>query len=907
MSRLTAAVAPHVGGKETMSVAAANAEEAGKGADSHRSPLLLVVDDDDIMRAFVVQTLTPEGFRVAEAATAEAGLEAFPRIRPDIILLDLNLPGMSGFECCERIRSLPDGRRVPILILTSHDDEASITQAYAAGATDFASKPMQWTLLAHRVRYLMRGSEALEDIARGEARFRSLVELSSDWYWEQDEAFRFTFTSTDGPAKSGISVDGILGKARWELPIVGVSEAEWQLHKETLAARQPFRDFEYQHALPGGDLLHLSISGEPVFDADGRFTGYRGVGRNITDRRRAERRLAAHAERQERIASFAQRALKPASTESLFAQAVQAVTGANTGGAAIFEVQPETGRFVVRAAHGDGSIIAAGTEFAPCAECGVTAALRSSGPVVTVGGRMHGCQRVDAAWPCAARASISAPIRGERAVIGILAALAAPGVTFTYEDAQYVQTVGNIVSSAVQRRQAEARLAHLARYDGITGLPNRNLLRDRLDQAIPLAKRDQRYVAVLFADIDRFKLVNDTFGHPMGDRLLSAVGKRIRPLLRASDTVARVSGDEFVIMLPDLGHADAAATVAQKVLDSFSAPFVVDGQDAFLTASIGIAVYPRDGCDGEALLKAADSAMYRAKDSGRGGYCFFTAELEQHAQARMQLQTDLRRAIERGEFRLVYQPKIDLTTQRVCGVEALLRWQHPQRGLVSPADFIPALEETGLIVPAGEWVIEAACRQIRAWRQAGLIPVPIAVNVSARQFQMRDLDRRIIELVRTQGVDPFLLELEITESYLVQDPEHAIEVLQRLREAGIRISIDDFGTGYSSLSYLTRFPVSALKVDRSFVRDATTDGNAGAIVRAVIDMAHNLGFVVIAEGVETAAQVAFLRMHGCDLAQGFFFGRPTPPEAIAELLGARPALLAARSADPDQGVLDLEL
>ncbi len=907
MSRVALAVAPYPGGKEAMFAPAANADKAGERANTIRRPLLLVVDDDEISRAVVAQTLTPEGFRVLEADCGEAGLAAFTRERPDIILLDLDMPGMSGFECCERIRRMPDGRHVPILILTSHNDEASITRAYAAGATDFASKPMVWTLMTHRVRYLLRGSEALENIARGEARFRSLVELSSDWYWEQDESFRFTFVSTDVPAKSGIALERILGKAHWELADAAPVSGTWAEHRAIMEAHRPFRDFEYVRTGDLGEQRYISASGEPVFDAEGQFTGYRGIGRNIDDQKRAEQRLAAHAERQERISAFAQRALKPASIEGLFTQAVQAAAGPNVDGAVLFELQPDSERFVVRAMHGAGSGIAAGTELARCDDCGAMTALRSGVPVVAAAGRVGGCQRSGAAWPCASRASVSAPIRGEHAVIAILEVLARPGTALTDDDSQYVQTVANIVSSAVQRRQAEARLAHLARYDGITGLPNRNLLRDRLDQAIPLAKRDARQVAVLFADLDRFKMVNDTLGHQVGDQLLAAVGGRIRPLLRASDTVARVSGDEFVIMLPDLSQADAAATVAQKVLDSLSAPFLIEGQEAFVSASIGIALYPRDGQDAETLLKAADAAMYRAKDTGRGAFHFFTAELEQHTLARMQLQTDLRHAIEREEFRLVYQPKIDLGTQRVCGVEALLRWQHPQRGLVSPADFIPALEETGLIVPAGEWVIEAACRQIRAWRQAGLIPVPVAVNVSARQFQMRDLDQRIIELVRNQSVDPWLLELEITESYLVEDPEHAIEVLQRLREAGIRISIDDFGTGYSSLSYLTRFPVAALKIDRSFVRDATTDGNAGAIVRAVIDMAHNLGFVVIAEGVETAAQVAFLRMHGCDLAQGFFFSKPVPPEAIESLLGARTSLSGELAAIPEQRALDLEL
>jgi diguanylate cyclase (GGDEF)-like protein/PAS domain S-box-containing protein len=854
---------------------------------------VLVVDDDQITRLVVAETLTPEGFHVVEAACGEDALDVFSRMRPDAVLLDLNMPGMSGFECCERIRGLPHGERVPILILTILEDDASIARAYEAGATDFASKPISWKLLGHRMRYLLRASMALESRARSEARFRSLVHLSSDWYWEQDESFRFTFVSQEGAVKCGVAREHALGKARWEMREAVPAIGAWDDHRATLQARQPFRDFEYVCAGDDGKPRHVCASGEPVFDRGGRFRGYRGVGHDITERKLAEQRLASDAARQKWIAVFGQRALETTTLETLLAHAVQATEGAGADGAAVLECLPADGagartRFVVRAASGVGADAPTGVEVTLCDECDLPGALHAEAPVIVPGDPAGRCARTAGrTWGCASRASVSVPIRGEGGPFAVLTMLKTGEAGFSNDQAEYVQTVGNIVSSAVQRHQAEARLAHLAQYDSITGLANRNLLRDRLDQAIALAARDGRQVAVLFADLDRFKLVNDTYGHQLGDELLAEVGARLRALVRASDTVARVSGDEFVVVLPDVEQADAAATVAQKVLATLAAPFLLGGHEVSANASVGVALYPADGADAESLLKSADAALYRAKDLGRGAYCFFTGEMERRSHARMQLQTDLRLAIEREEFRLVYQARVDLATRRVRGVEALLRWQHPSRGMVSPADFIPALEETGLIVPAGEWVVRAACRQIRAWRQAGLVPVPVSVNVSARQFQTRNLDQRIIELVTGEGVDPRLLELEITESYLVQDPEHAIQALQRLREAGLQISIDDFGTGYSSLAYLPRFPVTALKVDRSFVRDATTDPNAAAIVRAVIDMAHNLGFAVVAEGVETGPQVAFLHLHRCDLAQGYYFGKPVRPDDIAPLLRPR--------------------
>jgi diguanylate cyclase (GGDEF)-like protein/PAS domain S-box-containing protein len=447
------------------------------------------------------------------------------------------------------------------------------------------------------------------------------------------------------------------------------------------------------------------------------------------------------------------------------------------------------------------------------------------------------------------------------------------------EDGRVLALEG-FVTDITERKHAEERLAHLAQFDPLTGLPNRTLLQDRLSQTAAQSQRQSRQAAVLFVDLDRFKLINDTLGHHVGDLLIAEVARRLLRCVRAGDTVGRLSGDEFAVVLADLAHADDAALVAQKVLEALAAPYHLAGSEAFTSASVGIAVCPGDGTHAEDLLRNADLAMYRAKESTRNAYCFFTPEMNLRASARMQLNNDLRHAIARREFVLHYQPKVDLVSGRLQGLEALLRWNHPTRGLVTPMEFVPALEDSGLILPVGEWVLEEACAQIARWQAAGLAPVPVAINLSAKQFRRRDLDDVVARALAAAGVASALLELEITESSLMEDPEQAVRLLRSLRRQGVRISVDDFGTGYSSLSYLTRLPLSALKIDRSFVRDAVTNPEAASIVRAVIDMAHNLRFTVIAEGVETEQQVAFLRQHACDQAQGFLYGRPAPADQV---------------------------
>jgi diguanylate cyclase (GGDEF)-like protein/PAS domain S-box-containing protein len=444
-----------------------------------------------------------------------------------------------------------------------------------------------------------------------------------------------------------------------------------------------------------------------------------------------------------------------------------------------------------------------------------------------------------------------------------------------------------MVQDITERKRAEAALQHQAYHDSLTALPNRALFYDRLEQAVSYARRHDSTAAALVVDLDRFKMVNDSFGHAVGDRLLQEVGQRLFTCVRSGDTVARIGGDEFGVLLAEMARAQDAAIVGEKILDALARPFELEGHEVFLTASAGIAAFPCDGSDGATLIRNADAAMSRAKEHGRDNYQFYTAEMNARAMEKLLLQNDLRHALERQEFLLHYQPKASLPSGRITGFEALLRWQHPRRGLVSPAEFVPLLEDSGLIVPVGGWVVRTACRQIVAWRDAGLEPLPVAVNLSAKQFFHGDVVA-VVEAARAErGVDPRLLDLEITESDVMRNPEEAAAILRKLRSRGVRIGIDDFGTGYSSLSYLKRLPVECLKIDRSFVGGLPEDADDASIARAVITMAHSLGLRVVAEGVENEAQRRFLATHECDEMQGYLLSRPQPALEAARFL--RPA------------------
>jgi len=873
--------------------------------------------------------------------------------------------------------------------------------------------------ISRDVRQRLEAERALRD---SEERFRSLTELSSDWYWEQDAELRFVATSGHDKSRGGITAEQHSGLRRWELPGTEPLEGSWDSHRALVEARRPFRDFMLKRTGNEGDVHYVSVSGEPIFGANGLFRGYRGVAKDVTrsfeavvalrrseehlrasherfeivsratndvvwdwnlitdelwwnenfrtlfgyapdeigdrvdswtsrihpedlgrikaevdgaiatgamawageyrfrckdgtyldvydrglltydangravrmigammdvsERKNAESRMRRHAEHQAAIAGFGQFALDRRSTEELYAAAVRALRCEGVDAVCLMEMFTDTGEFLVRAAQGEGPHNTIGLRGAIAPDSVWPEILRENSS--RIAGREYLTSRpLDRPWRVwlhAMGSAVYVPVRDDAKPIAMLCIYSVTEHAFGPEEVRFAETIAHVLSTALQRQKAEQRLAHLAQFDPLTGLPNRALLQERLAQSIVRSRRRQYHAGVLFVDLDRFKLVNDTLGHHQGDALIRQVGERLLACVRPGDTVGRIAGDEFAVVLADMARPDDAALVAQKILDAIGRPFDLGGNEAYVGASIGMAAFPDDGDDAATLLKNADIAMYRAKEQGRNGYRFFTAEMNQRTLAKAQLNTDLRRAIERAEFTLHYQPKVDLADGGLRGLEALLRWNHPQRGMVSPAEFIPALEDSGLILPVGEWVIAEACAQLRRWRDAGCTPVPVAVNLSPKQFRRRDLDRLIRQSLEREGMPAELLELEITESSLMEDPEDAVRSMHNLRAAGLKISIDDFGTGYSSLSYLTRLPLSALKIDRSFVRDAGDSEEAASIVRAVINMAQNLRFTVIAEGVETEEQVAFLRKHGCDQAQGYFFGRPVSAEQTAKLL-----------------------
>ena len=600
-----------------------------------------------------------------------------------------------------------------------HDQERRLLERSQERAAEemaalYASLRSERDQLDRRVR------ERTAALQLSQARLASLLSLSAGWIWEQDAELRFSYFSEGIRAASGLEPAQLLGRRQLE------GEA-WEAAPEALAAyhagvqaRQPFRDFTLGLLRPDGVRRYIRVSGEPVFDAEGGFAGYRGIGRDVT-----------------------------------------------------------------------------------------------------------------------------------------------------------------------QAMLSELKVQELARFDSLTGLPNRSMFLTELERAIARARRQGSAFAVCFIDLDRFKVINDTLGHSAGDELLCIMAGRLRAVLREADTVARLGGDEFVVLVEGDASIAQLTGVAEKLLTAIAEPLTIHGCSFLVTGSIGLGVYPSDGEDAATLLKHADAAMYLAKDKGKNNIQFFTAELAELAARQFALETDLRLALQRGELALHYQPKIDVASGRMHSVEALVRWHHPTRGMVMPDDFIPLAEERGLMVPIGRWVVHAACRQIREWRNAGLDAPPVAVNLSARQFATESLLDDIFDALVQHSLSPSDLEIELTEGVLMADPERATHVLQRLHTMGVRISIDDFGTGYSSLSYLKRFPARTVKIDRSFIAGLPGNGEDHAITQAVIAMAHSLGLGVVAEGVETEAQLKMLRELGCDEAQGFLLGHPVPGADLAARLGPR--------------------
>ncbi len=702
----------------------------------NRAFSILVVDDDVASRLLVRATLARAGLEIAEAGDGAQALECARVKLPDLVLMDVSMPVMDGFCACEELRKLPGGSRVPVVMMTGLDDVESIERAFEVGASDFLTKPIHWTLLAHRVRYILRASAAINDVEQHRRRLSNAQRIGDmgDWAWN-------------------------VGKDE-----VVPSEQAWHILGADAAAE---------------------VMRSDVFLAS---------------------------------------------------------------------VHPHDASRVRDALN---SAIACGTGLA--IEC----------RIVRPGGESrHVRQQIEVL---------------ERDASG-----------------RALQLAG-AMHDVTQLKEAEEQIRRLAYFDSLTGLPNRLMFNEQLFKVIANADRWREQAAVLFIDIDHFKRVNDTLGHSAGDELLKMVSTRLSYSLRPLDSVsragaepkaysiARLGGDEFIVMLSELHDPTDAATVANRLVAALTQPFTIQGTELFVGASIGVALYPGDGADIDTLLKNADTAMYRAKEAGRGGVRFYDASMNARSLERLGTETLLRHALDRNEFVLHFQPRIALTSGRIVGAEALMRWQHPQRGLLPPSEFIALAEEARLIIPMGEWAIAEVCRCSAAWRRAGLNPGRLAVNLSASHLRERGLPDQVAALLQQHAMPADGLEIEVTESMLMDDPELSVETARRLNAIGVRLAIDDFGTGYSSLSYLKRLPISALKIDQSFVRDLATDPDDAAIITAIIAMAHTLKLTVVAEGVETQAQHDFLAGHGCDEFQGYLASPPVDVAEFARLLARQDA------------------
>ena len=690
---------------------------------------ILLVDDDPTILLLGREALEQSGFHVFEAADGAEGFTTFKKNLPDLVILDVMMPGIDGYEVCQGIRNHYEGQDIPVLMMTGRDNVESIRRAYEVGATDFLTKPINWLVLPHRVRYMLRASEALINLSSNEARLLHAQRIARLGSWEWDLVRDQLNLSTEIYRIFDMDPVGLAGTYRAFLHSLSLPDkvSENSIGGDSSKKHQQFR-LDHQIVLPDGAERHVTTEAEVVFD--------------------------------------------------------------------------------------------------------------------------HECRAV-----------------------------------------RMVGTIQDIT----ERKHSEEKIRYLAYYDCLTGLPNRLFFKDNVERA--LNGRHGKKVALLFIDLDRFKNINDTLGHGVGDKLLQLVADRLQKGVRKTDMVsrncldenfdmiARLGGDEFTVLLESLSSAPDASKAARRIIEELSTSFEIEGTEVFVTASIGISIWPDDCQDAITLIKNADMAMYHAKELGRNNFQFFNESMNIAALQRLLLETNLRKALSRGEFVLNYQPQISLPDGRIYGVEALARWDSPELGCVSPGTFIPLAEETGLITALDDWVMEEACRQLKEWELAGLANIKVAVNISGRDLAHNNrMIEKATQLLTTFGILPHTLEFEITEGVLMDNAEKTIETFHSLRDLGFKLSIDDFGTGYSSLGYLKRFPVNTIKIDQSFVREVTSDAGDAAIVKAIITLAKNLKMSVIAEGVETKEQMEFLYACGCTEMQGFYFGRPVPVEDITQLL-----------------------
>mgnify|MGYP003587747054 CR=1 FL=1 len=673
-------------------------------------------------------------------------------------------------------------------------------------------------------------SHTVGTLRASKAHLRDLLEMTSDWFWEQDTEFRFTYFSTGWSMQTATPPLAPLGKALWELHGIDLTSDAWATYRTALNHHQSFQNFEYCIRTGTGEECWLSMSGQPLFDRIGHFCGYYGTGHDFTEQRRTEER--------QRLAAAVFEAVREA----------------------IFITDPER------------HIVAVNPAFTALSGYSEVEALGCEPHFLN--DRRHGNPSTAPLWEAVThRGFWQGELLWERKDGATSVILAT--VSEVHDDAGRLSHYVGVATDITHQKAAEQRIEHLAYYDALTDLPNRTLLEQRAERMLALATRQRRSLAVLFLDLDRFKEVNDSLGHAEGDALLIQVAARLRENTRETDTICRLGGDEFVLLLPNASQEEAAQ-VADKMLIAFRQTFPLAGHHLQVTLSIGIALYPHDGCQVSDLLKNADAALYQAKQNGRNTRACYAQAMHTAHFERLVLKSELHPAIAAGQLSAYYQPKVRMIDGQIMGAEALIRWQHPEHGLILPGRFIPLAEASDLIVELGDWMLTEVCRQLAAWRAAGLPALTVAVNLAARHFRDPGLVAQIRGLLAAHRLHPQALELELTESSLLETGPQTTETLLALERLGVGLAIDDFGTGYSNLSYLKRLPLTTLKIDRIFVRNLVSDAHDRTLATTIITLGHGLGLQVVAEGVETNEQRRILFDQGCDLAQGYFFGRPMP-------------------------------
>jgi diguanylate cyclase (GGDEF)-like protein/PAS domain S-box-containing protein len=829
--------------------------------EPHSPPLqvLMVDDSQEFLSAAQRLIAYQPGIKVVGTATsASEAIQLAQELSPHLVLMDIVMPDINGIDVTRRIKRQSNAPRV--VMLTLHDNAEYRFHAQLAGADGFIAKSELETALPHLIERMFTAPATVQ--VQSPADMPARQEAASRALSENDERLRHTLEAGDMGVFDWDVETGAITWTQEHARLFGLNLSQFngtydgftrcvhpadvsgveQAVEEARRTRQNFKH-KYRVIWPDGSVHWIFGRGRFIYNAEGHAVHMTGVVMDITESMLALLELRENQARLSAIFNAGPQCIKLVDENGI-------IRDINRAGAALLGAEnPEDviGKPV--------------TDFIATEHHETTLAFHKS------------------------------VLRGNRGTL-VFEMVCRDGRRRWVESHSVPHTSAqnsgasalSVTLDVTERVRDSERLSFLAQHDALTGLPNRLLFTDRLRQAMIEAQRHNRLVGVVFLDLDRFKNINDTLGHDVGDAMLVEVAARLRDAVRPSDTIARLGGDEFAVILADMARAEDAPMVVQRILDAFKEPFQIDGRELFISASLGITLYPIDETDVDALLRDADTAMYRAKQHGRSTCQFYTAEMTLRAHEDMALEGALRHAIEHDELLLHYQPIIDLNTGHILGVEALLRWQHPELGLVPPARFIPLAEESGLIVPIGEWVLHQACQQTHAWHNAGFTDLYVAVNLSSRQFREPDLVARVKQVLADTGLSGIRLELELTESMLLTNIDNTVRQMQELDTAGVRFVIDDFGTGYSSLSYLKRFPIDVLKIDQSFVRDITTDPDDAAIVRAIITMAHALGVRVVAEGVETHEQMEFLRANRCDSMQGYYLSKPLPAEALTALL-----------------------